>query len=104
MRAQLPSQVRLFGTPWTASHQLPLFMEFSRQEYWGGLPFAPPGDLPDPGMEPTSPVSPALQADSSLLSHWGLPYDGLHPNKLMYVKNIVNQSSFNIANLPNIPA
>ena len=73
MRAQLPSQVRLFGTPWTASHQPPLFMEFSRQEYWGGLPFAPPGDLPDPGMEPTSPVSPALRADSLPLCHLGSP-------------------------------
>ena len=82
----------------------PLFMEFSTQEYSSGLLFPSPGDLPNPGIEPTSPVSPALQADSSLLSHWGLPYDGLHPNKLMYVKNIVNQSSFNIANLPNIPA
>ena len=39
-------------------------MGFSRQEYWNGLPFPPPGDLPDPGIKPISPVSPALQADS----------------------------------------
>ena len=39
-------------------------MGFSRQEYWSGLPFPPPGDLPDQGIEPASPVSPALQADS----------------------------------------
>ena len=39
-------------------------MEFSRQEYWSGLPFPPPGDLPDPGIETASSVSPALQADS----------------------------------------
>ena len=39
-------------------------MEFSRQEYWSGLPFPPPGDLPNPGIEPESPVSPALQANS----------------------------------------
>ena len=39
-------------------------MGFSRQEYWSGLPFPPPGDLPDQGIEPTSPLSPALQADS----------------------------------------
>jgi len=41
-------------------------MEFSRQDYWGGLPFPPPGDFPDPGIKPTSP---ALQADYLLLSH-----------------------------------
>ena len=45
-------------------HQAPLSMGFSRQEYWGGLPFPSAGDLPDPGIEPVSPVSPALQADS----------------------------------------
>ena len=39
-------------------------MEFSRQEYWNGFPFPPPGDLPDPGFELTSPVSPELQVDS----------------------------------------
>ena len=43
------------------------------QEYWNGLPFPPPWDLPNPGIEPTSPVSPALQADSFLLSHLGSP-------------------------------
>ena len=47
-------------TPWTVAHQAPLSMELSRQEYWSGLPFPIPGDLPDPGIEPTSPVSPAL--------------------------------------------
>jgi len=45
-------------------------MGFSRQEYWSGLPRPPPGDLPDPGIKP---VSPALQADSLQLSHWGSP-------------------------------
>ena len=48
-------------TPWTVAHQAPLSMGFSRQEYWSGLPFPSPGDLPDPGIEPRSP---ALQADS----------------------------------------
>ena len=48
-------------TPWTVACQAPLFMEFSRQEYWSGLPFPTPGDLPDPGIEPGSPT---LQADS----------------------------------------
>ena len=46
-------------------------MEVSRQEYWSRLPCPPPGDLPDPGIEPKSPVSPALQADSLPLSHQG---------------------------------
>ena len=60
VRAQLSSCVWLFVTPWTVDHQVFLSMEFSRQEYWSGLPFPTPGDLPDPGIKPTSPVSPAL--------------------------------------------
>ena len=60
------SRVWLFETPWTVAHQAPLSMGLSRQEYWSGLPFPSPGDLPDPGMEPRSP---ALQVDSSHLSH-----------------------------------
>ena len=55
------SHVQLFVTPWTVAHQVTLSMDFSRQEYWSGLPFPPPGDLPDPGMEPSFP---ALQVDS----------------------------------------
>jgi len=43
-------------TSWTIAHQVPLSMEFSRQEYWSGLPFPSPGDLLDPGIEPTSPA------------------------------------------------
>ena len=46
--------------PWTVAHCAPLSMEFSRQEYWSGLPFPSPGNLPDPGIEFTSLVSPAL--------------------------------------------
>ena len=45
------SRVKLFATPWTVAHQVPLSMEFSRQEYWSGLPFPSPGDLPKPGTE-----------------------------------------------------
>ena len=52
--------LRLFATPWTIALQAPLSMEFPRQEYWRGLPFPPPENLPDPGMEPTSLASPAL--------------------------------------------
>ena len=63
------SHVRLFATLWTVAHQAFLSMEFSWQEYWSGLPFPPPGDLLDSGIEPTSPMSPALEADSLPLSH-----------------------------------
>ena len=56
------SRVRLFVTLWTVAHQAPLSMGFSRQEYWSGLPCPPPGDIPDPGIEPESLVSPALAA------------------------------------------
>ena len=71
------SHVQLFATPWTVTHQAPLSMEFSRQEYWSELPFPSPGDLPDPGISPMSPASPALQADSLLLSHHGSPLSRL---------------------------
>ena len=50
------SRVQLFATLWTAACQVPLSMEFPRQEYWSRLPFPPPEDLPDPGIEPTSPA------------------------------------------------
>ena len=65
------SRVRLFATLWTVSHQAPLSIAFFTQEYWSGLLYPPPGDLPNPGIEPTPPVSPALQADSLLLSCQG---------------------------------
>ena len=55
------SRVWLFATPWTVACQAPLSTEFSRQEYWSGLPFPSPGDLPNPGAEPRSPT---LQVDS----------------------------------------
>ena len=54
------SRVRLFAILWTVVYQAPLSMGFSRQEYWSGLLFPNPGDLPDPGIKPTSPISPAL--------------------------------------------
>ena len=60
MPAPLPSHVQLFATSWTVAHHVPLSMGFPRQEYWSGLPFPLPGDLPDPGIEPSSPASPAL--------------------------------------------
>ena len=54
------SCVQSFATPWPVALQAPLFMQFSRQEYWSGVPFPTPGDLPNPGIEPASIASPTL--------------------------------------------
>ena len=62
------SHVQLFATLWTVACQAPLSMGFSRQEYWSGLPYPPPEDLPDPGTEPVSLMSPALVGE--LLTVW----------------------------------
>ena len=70
---KLLSRVRLFVIPWTVAYQDPPSMEFSRQEFWSGLPFPLPRDLPDPGIEPAFPVSPALQADSFPAESLGKP-------------------------------
>ena len=73
MKVKLLSHVRLFVTPWTVARQAPQSMEFSRQEYWSGLPVPYPGDLPKPGIKPGSP---ARQADT-------LPYEPLgKPNNV----------------------
>ena len=55
------SRVRLFATPWTVAYQAPPSMGFPRQEYWNGLPFPSPGDLPNPGIKPWYP---AVEADA----------------------------------------
>ena len=60
MCTQLLSCIQFLVTPWIVAHKAPLSMEFSRQEHWSELPFPTPGDLPDPGIEPWSPASPAL--------------------------------------------
>ena len=60
MHAQSLNRVLLFETPWTVARQALLSVGFSRQDYWSGLPFPSLGDLPHPGMEPTSPLSPVL--------------------------------------------
>ena len=65
------SHVRLLANPWTTAHQGPPSLGFSRQEYWNGLPFLPPGDIPDPGIEPGSP---ALQSDTLLSESPGKPH------------------------------
>ena len=64
------SRVRLFVSPWTVAHQAHPSMEFSRQQYWSGLPFPSPGDLTDLGFEPGSP---ALRADALLSEPPGNP-------------------------------
>ena len=69
------SHVRLFKTPWTAAHQAPLSMGFSRQEYWSGLPFPSPVDPPNPEIEP---VCSAPQVDSLPIEPPGKPISQLH--------------------------
>ena len=71
------SCVRLFSTAQTVAHQAPPSMAFSRQEYWSGLPFPSPGNLPHPGIEPWSLKSPSLQACSLPLVPRGKPLNGL---------------------------
>ena len=75
--AQLLQSCPTHYDPMDCSPPAPLSMGFSRQEYWSGLPCPSPRDLPDPGIEPMSPVAPALQADSLPLGHWeSLNYQG----------------------------
>ena len=77
------SHVRLFATPWVVTYQAPWSMGFSRQEYWSGLPFPSPGDLPNPGIEPGSP---ALQTDALPSKPLGKPH--------FYFKQKLNLSQF----------
>ena len=105
-----------FVTPWTVgvtncrrlvvAHQPPLSMGFPRQEYWNGLLFPSPGDLPDPGIKPTSP---ALQADSLPLSHQGNPFWYLSVQLLSRVRLLsapwtaAHQASMSITNSQSLP-
>ena len=73
----LVASVVLSVTLWTVAHQAPLSMVFSRQEYRSGFPWPPPGDLPNPGIKPVSPASPASQADSLSLRNQGRPFNVL---------------------------
>ena len=90
------SLVQLFAASWTVSRQAPLSMGFSRQEYWSGQPWPPPGDLPDPGSEHKSPVSPELQANSLPLSHQG----SLYPSIVGYM--IIHSSSIFIQDVLDV--
>ena len=75
------SHVQLCETPWTVAFQAPLCVGFSRQEYWSGLLCSPPGDIPDPGTEPMSLMSPALAGEFfTISSTWEAQY-----NILIYV-------------------
>ena len=73
VHAQLLSCISLFVTPWTVTYKISLSMGFPSQEYWSVLSCSSPGDLPNPGTEPTSLLSPALQADSLPLALPGKP-------------------------------
>ena len=78
MCVQLLSHVLLFATPWTVACQASLSMEFSRQEYWSGLPFPSPGDLPGPGVEPTFLAPCALTGRFSTSESPGKPGKSYH--------------------------
>ena len=81
------SRVQLFATLWTVAHQAPPSMGFSRQEYWSGLPFPSPGDLPGPGIKPRSP---ALQVDTLTSEPPGKPY-------LIWYINVKTKIAYNIS-------
>ena len=86
------SRVRLFATLWAVASQAPLSMGFSRQEYWSGLPYPPPGNFPYSGTEPVSLMCPALQAGSlssepsgkplELPNNPAIPLMGVHPEEI----------------------
>ena len=74
VHAKVLSRVRLFATLWTVAHQAPLSMGFPKQEYWSGLPFPSPGDLPNLKIKLTSLESPALAGESLPLNRLGCPF------------------------------
>ena len=67
-----------YATPWTVAHQAPLSIRFCKQEHWSGLLFPSPGDLPNPGTDPRSPVALIWQIDSLPLNHLGSPNSGFY--------------------------
>ena len=85
MSNRVLSLVWLFATLWTIAHQAPLSMGFFQQKYWSGLPFFPPEYLPDPGIEPTSPMSLALQVDSLPTKPSGKPRPGTNMKCLIHM-------------------
>ena len=93
--AAVLSHVWVFATPWAPVHQAPLSMEFSKREYWSGLLFPPPGDLPDSGTKPRSPGSPALAGGFFTLEPSGKP-----PPSKMVQQSIVEFSTCMLVTLP----
>ena len=97
------SRVRLFATPWTVAYQAPPSMGFSRQEYWSGLPFPSPRDLPNPGIKPRSPE---FQADALTSEPPGKPQYNTYSNaQILYeMSSSINRdiclSSSNIETMP----
>ena len=92
------SRIQLFATPWTVARQAPLSMGFSREEYWSGLLCPPPGDLPNPGMEPASP-SPALAGGFFTTEPSGKPSRGTrHRNQESEGTDLVPSALGQLAN------
>ena len=73
MKLKSLNHVRLFVSPWTVAHQVPLSMGFPRQEYWSGVPFLSPRELLNPAIEPVFPVCPALAGGCFTTRHLGSP-------------------------------
>ena len=88
MKVKLLSRVQLFATPWTVAYQALRSMGFSRQDYWSGLPFPSPGDLPNAGIEPGSP---ALQTDALPSEPLGKPHE---QNNLVQLRPVSMLSLF----------
>ena len=87
IRAQWFGPVWLFAATWTVVWQAPLLMELSRQDYWSGVPFRTPGDLPDPGIEPVSIASPALAGFFTLYS--SAPWEAWLYNLSLFTRGVV---------------
>ena len=94
------SHVQLFATPWTIAHHVSLSKRFPRQEYQSGLPFPIPGDLPNPGTEPPSPMSPTLagrfftaQSESEVVQSCLTLCDPMLPTRLLHPWNFLGKSN-----------
>ena len=89
------SRVRLFANLWTAAHQAPPSMGFSGQEYWSGLPFPSPGDLPDPGVKPRSPALQAATREDGYQRYWVPSYSiWLAQDFLLWVPAVLSAIPF----------
>ena len=97
--AQSPDRVLLFTTPWTVAGQAPLSLEFSRQEYWSGLPFPTLGDLPNPGTETARLASPALAGGFFTTEAPGKPQESQLP-RFMTQQDFMGPSTISSALAP----